>query len=320
MRKDLKVAAKYFTTVSSLKINDKVAKLDLAPNYEEVPKPTDTEQVQQYLEKLLRLVTSNYENSFTHWGPALKNKNVKAVLRKPHAVRHFVKSHMKKDDTTALVEIGKLVCLFSSIIANQASPHAPPQPPIISAYFRTCIMEFHKESNSDSKSTEFGLKLLNFLFKRLSAYVLQQTDLPERSEEFFIILILECWEMMKLNKLFNSHQTSIEVLFSILFVLEKWKDLPNKENLTMTPKLSKCMHQTLQAMHMLIRRLYEQHPAITDHKVYQKVFSDINKLEQKVHIMCGYWTKLSIVPSTHGKLPSPKKKFKQATHGEDDMY
>ena len=109
MRKDLKVAAKYFTTVSSLKIDSKVAKLDLAPNYEEVPKPTDTEQVQQYLEKLLRLVTSNYENSFTHWGPALKNKNVKAVLRKPHAVRHFVKSHMKKDDTTALVEIGKLV-------------------------------------------------------------------------------------------------------------------------------------------------------------------------------------------------------------------
>lgn len=55
--------------------------------------------------------------------------------------------------------------------------------------------------------------------------------------------------------------------------------------------------------------MFEQHPTLIDSDIYPKVHIHMCNLEQKAHIICGHWTKLSIVPSTHGKLPSPKKRI-----------
>jgi hypothetical protein len=214
--------------------------------------------------------------------------------------------YAKKDDTGALIELGKLIILFSSKATDRRLHQSKPQ--ILTKYLRAVVHELEGESEYNpglqhDRASAFAMKLLRFIFQRLTAHVLHCTPLPPHAEESMIVMTLEIWELMKMNLIFTDYESNIEILSMFSTVLEKWRDVPLKR--TLSKEDSACMHKTLQSMHMLIKRMYEQNPQILGCGLYPGVHLDLQNLEKKVHIMCGHWTKLSIVPSTHGKLPAP---------------
>ena len=280
--------------------------LDLGGNYDEVPAPAEIRDVQQYIDRVLKIITTSFENSLTHWGKALENDKVVDFLRKTSAVKHILKVYAKKDDTIALLELGKLIILFSSEACDTRLHQSKPQ--VLTKYLRTVVNELKGESEYNpglhrDRGSAFAMKLLRFLFQRLTAHVLHGTLLPQHAHGSMILIILEIWELMKQDLIFPDYDSNIQILSLISGVLEKWRDVPLKR--TLSKEDSACMHKTLQAMHMLIKRMYEQNPRILESGLYPGVHLDLQNLEKKVHIMCGHWTKLSIVPSTHGKLPPP---------------
>lgn len=87
------------------------------------------------------MIAASYENSLTHWHHAISHKKVSSALKKPLLIKRLVKTYAKKNDSFALIELGKLVVLLSTTLMNQTSVHAPPQPPLISVFVRSCIAE-----------------------------------------------------------------------------------------------------------------------------------------------------------------------------------
>ncbi|UPR04745.1 hypothetical protein HOP50_17g80900 [Chloropicon primus] len=279
--------------------------LDTKGNYEEVPAPAEVRDVQQYIDRVLKIITTTFEYSILHWSKALENDKVKDFLRKTAAVKHILKVYAKKDDTIALLEVGKLIILFSSNATDTRLHQSKPQ--ILTKYLRTVISELKSESEYNpgvhDRGSAFAMKLLRFILQRLTAHVLRATLLPKQAESSMILIVLEIWELMKMGLIFPDYESNIEILSMFAGMLEKWRDVPLKR--TLSKEDSSCMHKSLQAMHMLIKRMYEQNPKILESGLYPQVHLDLQNLEKKVHIMCGHWTKLSIVPSTHGKLPPP---------------
>ena len=279
--------------------------LDTNANYEEVPAPAEVRDVQQYIDRVLKIITTTFEYSLMHWAKALENDKVMDFLRKTAAVKHILKVYAKKDDTIALLEVGKLIILFSSKATDTRLHQSKPQ--ILTKYLRTVISELKSESEYNpgvsDRGSAFAMKLLRFILNRLTAHVLHGTLLPKHADSSMILIVLEIWELMKMGLIFPDYESNNEILSMFSSVLEKWRDVPLKR--TLSKEDSACMHKSLQAMHMLIKRMYEQNPRILESGLYPGVHLDLQNLEKKVHIMCGHWTKLSIVPSTHGKLPPP---------------
>ena len=253
----------------------------------------------------MKVITTTFEYSLTHWDKALENVKVVDFLRKTAAVKHILKVYAKKDDTIALLEVVKLIILFSSMASDTRLHQSKPQ--ILTKYLRTVITELKAESEYNpgvsDRGSAFAMKLLRFIFQRLTAHVLHGTPLPKYAESTMIVIVVEIWEHMKMGMIFPDYESNIEILSMFAGVLDKWRDVPLKR--TLSKEDSACMHKTMQAMHMLIKRMYEQNPRILESGLYPGVHLDLQNLEKKVHIMCGHWTKLSIVPSTHGKLPPP---------------
>ena len=50
--------------------------LDTNGNYDEVPAPAEIRDVQQYIDRVLKVITSTFEYSLTHWEKALENDKV----------------------------------------------------------------------------------------------------------------------------------------------------------------------------------------------------------------------------------------------------
>ena len=279
--------------------------LDTHANYDEVPAPAEVRDVQQYIDRVLKVITTTFEYSLLHWGRVLENDKVRDFLRKTAAVKHILKVYAKKDDTIALLEVGKLIILFSSKATDTRLHQSKPQ--ILTKYLRVVVSELKSESEYNpgvsDRGSAFAMKLLRFILQRLTAHVLHGTLLPKHAEGGMLFILLEIWELMKMGLIFPDYESNIEILSMFAGMLEKWRDVPLKR--TLTKEDSACMHKSLQAMHMLVKRMYEQNPKILECGLYPVVHLDLQNLEKKVHIMCGHWTKLSIVPSTHGKLPPP---------------
>ena len=69
--------------------------LDTHANYDEVPAPAEVRDVQQYIDRVLKVITTTFEYSLLHWGRALENDKVRDFLRKTAAVKHILKVYAK---------------------------------------------------------------------------------------------------------------------------------------------------------------------------------------------------------------------------------